>query len=158
MDTDSEMKRALTSFLRNFLTCGLTGWCMEIIFTALDALRHRDMTLKGITSLWMFPIYGSAALLTPVAKLLKNRPAWLRGTAYMGLIYSVEYTAGRLLSRHGFCPWDYSRDRYRINNVTRLDFAPFWFGAGLLFEHLISMPPTAAGKNNRKTPSGSGGV
>lgn len=140
------MRHTLTSFLRNFLTCGLTGWCMEIIFTALDALRRRDMTLKGITSLWMFPIYGSAALLTPVAKLLKNRPAWLRGAAYMGLIYSVEYTTGRLLSRHKLCPWDYSRDRYRINNVIRLDFAPFWFAAGLLFERLIGAAPDSGQK------------
>ena len=44
--------------LKNFLKCGLTGWCMEISFTALDSLRRRDMTLKGCTSLWMFPIYG----------------------------------------------------------------------------------------------------
>ncbi|MCI8286616.1 MAG: hypothetical protein HFH89_02930, partial [Lachnospiraceae bacterium] len=58
------MRQTLTLFLKNFLKCGLAGWCMEISFTALDSLRRRDMTLKGCTSLWMFPIYGCAALFT----------------------------------------------------------------------------------------------
>ena len=89
------------TFARNFLICGLTGWCMEILFTSMDALRRREMTLKGNTSLWMFPIYGSAALLKPICTLLKNRPVWLRGTTYMSLIYSMEYITGRLGSAPG---------------------------------------------------------
>ena len=126
------------TFVKNFLTCGLTGWCMEIIFTSLDALRRREMTLKGNTSLWMFPIYGSAALLKPVCGLLKNRPVWLRGATYMGLIYAVEYLTGKLLSKYKLCPWDYSRSRFHVDNVIRLDFAPYWFCAGLMFERLMS--------------------
>lgn len=126
------------TFVKNFLTCGLTGWCMEIIFTSLDALRRREMTLKGNTSLWMFPIYGSAALLKPLCGLLKNRPVWLRGATYMSLIYSVEYLTGKLLSKYKLCPWDYSRSRFHVDNVIRLDFAPYWFCAGLMFERLMS--------------------
>ena len=127
------------TFIKNFLACGFTGWCMEIIFTSLDALRRREMTLKGNTSLWMFPIYGSAALLRPVCKLLKNRPVWLRGATYMSLIYSVEYLTGKVLSKYELCPWDYSRSRFHVGNVIRLDFAPYWFGAGLMFERLVSL-------------------
>lgn len=134
------------TFVRNFLTCGLTGWCMEIIFTSLDALRRREMTLKGNTSLWMFPIYGSAALLKPICGLLKNRPVWLRGATYMSLIYSVEYLSGKLLSKYRLCPWDYSRSRFHVDNVIRLDFAPFWFCAGLMFERLMSASSPASEK------------
>lgn len=130
------------TFVRNFLACGLTGWCMEIIFTSLDALRRREMTLKGNTSLWMFPIYGSAALLKPICCLLKNRPVWLRGVTYMGLIYSTEYITGKLLSKYKLCPWDYSRSRFHVDNVIRLDFAPYWFAAGLMFERLMSSSST----------------
>lgn len=126
------------TFARNFLICGLTGWCMEILFTSMDALRRREMTLKGNTSLWMFPIYGSAALLKPICTLLKNRPVWLRGTTYMSLIYSMEYITGKLLSKYRLCPWDYSRSRFHVDNVIRLDFAPYWFAAGLMFERLMS--------------------
>lgn len=134
------MKTYFIKFARNFFKCGLLGWCMEIIFTAMDALRRRDMTLMGNTSLWMFPIYGCAAILSPIRKLLGKKPVWIRGLTYMGLIFSGEYVSGRLLSKYHFCPWDYGRSPWNIHRVIRLDFAPFWFGAGLLFEHLLGSP------------------
>ncbi len=145
------MKHTLATFTKNFLACGFTGWCMEIIFTSLNALRRREMTLRGNTSLWMFPIYGSAALLAPVCRLLKNRPLWLRGAAYMSLIYSVEYFTGKLLSRYKLCPWDYSRSRFHVDKVIRLDYAPYWFGAGLVFERLVSPSRSASGSPAPKT-------
>jgi len=126
-----------TALTKNFLKCGLAGWCMEILFTSLDSLRRRDYTLKGDTSIWMFPIYGCAAFIAPVGRLLSNKPVWLRGLTYMSIIFSGEYLTGRLLSRHKLCPWNYGRSRWNINNVIRLDFAPCWFLAGLMFEHLL---------------------
>lgn len=51
---------------RNFLICGLTGWCMEILFTSAGSLAKHDGRLIGQTSLWMFPIYGMAACIGPV--------------------------------------------------------------------------------------------
>lgn len=123
--------------MKNFFKCGLVGWCMEIIFTSLGSLRNRDLTLKGGTSIWMFPIYGCAAMFSPISRLLKKRPAWFRGLTYMSIIFSAEYLTGRLLSRHKLCPWDYSRSRWHVNRVVRLDYAPYWFGAGLLFERLL---------------------
>lgn len=124
-------------FTQNFLRCGLAGWCMEILFTSLHSLRCRDFKLKGNTSLWMFPIYGCAAFLSPVSRLIKSRPFWIRGLTYMSLIFSAEYFSGTFLKRHGLCPWDYGRSRYHINRLIRLDYAPCWFGAGLLFEHFL---------------------
>ncbi len=122
---------------RDFLKCGTIGWCMEIIFTALGSLRKRDMHLTGVTSLWMFPIYGCAALLKPISKLLKNLPVWIRGLSYMTLIFGAEYTTGTLLARHKLCPWDYGHSRWNIRRYIRLDYAPLWFGAGLLFERIL---------------------
>lgn len=145
------MKQALKIFLNNFLKCGLVGWCMEILFTGMGALRRRDMTLKGFTSLWMFPIYGCAAVLAPIGRLLRKKPFWLRGTTYMGIFYSVEYLAGRLLEKQKSCPWDYSRSRWNIGRVIRLDFAPCWFGAGLIFEHLLTCTPPAPHRQPAKT-------
>lgn len=132
----------LQRFLHSFALCGLTGWCMEILFTALDSLRRRDMRLMGATSLWMFPIYGSAALLYPVSRLLKSFPRWLRGLTYMSLIFSAEYFTGSLLRKHSLCPWNYSRSKWNVKQLIRLDYAPYWFAAGLLFERLL----TDAGK------------
>ena len=48
---------------RNFLRCGMAGWCMEILWTGLHSFRVRDPKLTGHSSLWMFPIYGCAAFL-----------------------------------------------------------------------------------------------
>lgn len=132
------MKQTLMTFSKNFIKCGITGWCLEIVFTAADALRRRDMTLKGNTSLWMFPIYGSAAILSPLGRLLRDKSVWLRGITYMGLIFCMEYLSGSLLAKRKFCPWDYGRSRWNIKGIIRLDFAPNWFMAGLLFERLLS--------------------
>lgn len=111
---------------------------MEITFTSLGALRRRELPLMGQTSLWMFPIYGSAAILSPISRLLRGKSALTRGLTYTGLIFSIEYLTGRLLSRRKSCPWDYHRSRWNIGRVIRLDFAPYWFCAGLLFEQLLS--------------------
>lgn len=131
------MTNHLPLFFRNFLRCGLTGWCLEIIFTSLDSFRRRDFKLKGNTSIWMFPIYGCAALFAPIHRLLKSKPFWVRGLAYMSLIFSGEYLSGCLLSKHAMCPWDYNRSRYNIKRIIRLDYAPVWFGVGLLFERIL---------------------
>ncbi len=132
------MKHHLIIFIKNFMKCGLIGWCMEIIFTALGSLRNRDMTLKGVTSLWMFPIYGCAAIVAPISRILKRVPIWLRGLTYMSMIFSTEYLSGKLLTKRKLCPWDYGKSRWNIDRIIRLDYAPYWFGAGLMFEKFLS--------------------
>ena len=146
------MKHTFLTFLKNFLKCGLTGWCIEIMFTAVGALRRRDMTLRGNTSLWMFPIYGCAAVLEPISRLLRRKPAWLRGVTYMSLIYTAEFFAGRLLKRRALCPWDYGRSRWNVGRVIRLDYAPCWFAAGLLFEHLLVTAPSTPNSQTTEIP------
>ena len=132
------MRKSLLTFFHNFIKCGLIGWCMEILFTSLHSLRRRDMTLKGITSIWMFPIYGCAAILSPLSRLLKKKSFWVRGLTYMSLIFSAEYLTGRFLERKTLCPWDYSRSRWNVRHLIRLDYAPLWFAAGLLFERILT--------------------
>ncbi len=123
--------------VRDFLKCGLTGWCIEILFTSANALRNHDFTLRGQTSLWMFPIYGCAFLIAPLSKVLGKYSVLLRGTIYMTMIFSMEYLTGILLSAFHLCPWDYSGCRWNVSQVIRLDYAPYWFGTGLLFEKLL---------------------
>ena len=129
----------IPTFLKSFLHCGLIGWCFEILFTSLGALRDRDFTLKGKTSLWMFPIYGCAAFLKPVFRLLHHKSIWQRGITYMSLIFSAEYLSGTLLRKKELCPWDYSRSKWNIGRVIRLDYAPLWFLVGLFYEK-VTLP------------------
>lgn len=123
--------------MKKFIQCGITGWCLEIMFTGIHSLLVRDKKLMGQTSLWMFPIYGCAVIFSPMSKILKNRSVLCRGIHYMLTIFAAEYSFGYILKKLGRCPWDYSKARFNINGLIRLDFAPCWFGAGLLFEKIL---------------------
>lgn len=122
---------------KNFAICGLTGWCMEIIYTSLGSIRKKDMKLMGNTSMWMFPIYGLAAVIGETYPLLKKCPTLLRSGIYGVGILSVEYMSGSFLKRHNLCPWDYSKAKLNINGLIRLDYLPLWMGAGLIFEKIL---------------------
>ena len=128
----------MKKLIHNFLHCGIMGWCMEITYTALSSLRRRKFTLTGNTSIWMFPIYGSACLLAPLCKKLRRHSLFLRGFLYALLIFAAEYCTGTLLTKKKLCPWDYSRSKWHIGKVIRLDYLPCWFMAGLAFERLLS--------------------
>lgn len=110
---------------------------MEILFTALGSYRKRELQLMGQTSLWMFPIYGMASFLKPFCRLFKNFPTAIRALFYSMLIFLGEYVSGSILKKYEICPWDYSKARANIKGVVRLDFAPFWMIAGLIFEALL---------------------
>ncbi len=122
---------------RDFFICGLAGWCMEILFTSAGSLLKKDGRLIGQTSVWMFPIYGMAACIGPVYQKMRKKPALLRGSVYTLGIFSFEYISGTLLKRHKLCPWDYSDAKTNIDGVIRLDYAPVWMAAGLLFERIL---------------------
>lgn len=133
----------------NFIKCGVAGWCLEVVFTSVESIMAQDWRLMGKTSLLMFPIYGMGALLGPVGKGIDR---WLtftpeaslspkdqimrHGMIYMVLIFTAEYFSGAWLRSRGMCPWDYTGRHTNINGLIRLDFAPLWFGAGLLFEQI----------------------
>lgn len=110
---------------------------MEIIFTGLHSFQKKEFTLVGRTSIWMFPIYGCAALLTPLCQKLRGQNILIRGSIYTGCIFLGEYLSGRFLQKHHVCPWDYSKAKFNVKGVIRFDYAPLWFGAGLLFEKCL---------------------
>ena len=127
----------MRKILHNFIHCGILGWCLEITFTALSSFRRREFTLNGKTSVWMFPIYGMAAFLAPVCRLLRNRHFLVRGLSYALLIFTGEFITGSLLMRCELCPWDYGHSKWNVKKVIRLDYLPCWIFAGLLFERLL---------------------
>lgn len=126
------------TMVRNFIRCGVMGWCLEVMFTGIGSLVRHDYSLLSRTSLLMFPIYGLGALIQPVSKLMSKRNILFRGLLYMCGIFGTEYVSGDFLRRRGICPWDYSASKLNINGVIRLDFAPLWFGTGLLFEYMLA--------------------
>lgn len=127
----------MRKLIHNFIHCGILGWCLEITFTALNSFRRREFKLTGSTSIWMFPIYGMAAFLAPVCKLVRKQHFLVRGSVYAILIFLGEFISGSLLMRRDLCPWNYERSRWNIRKIVRLDYLPCWIFAGLLFERLI---------------------
>jgi uncharacterized membrane protein len=126
--------------LRRFLAYGFVGWAVEVGFTALsDSSWLRDRRLRGHTYLWMLPIYGGGGLLLErLHDRLSSRgvPRWARALAYMGGIYGVEFGSAALLNRAiGDVPWRYLNG-INLRGYVRLDYAPFWYGCGWLFESL----------------------
>ena len=122
---------------KNFIICGLTGWCIEVAFTSAGALTQKDKKLMGKTSAWMFPIYGMAALFAPISRLLTGVPTVIRGILYTMLIFTGEFVSGSVLKKHKSCPWDYSKAKYNYKGLIRLDYAPAWFVSGLIFEKVL---------------------
>ena len=101
---------------RNFCKCGMTGWCLEVVFTSMESMMLQDWRLMGKTSLLMFPIYGLGALLSPIGEGIDR---WLaveggslpslsagdrivrHGVLYMVLIFTAEYFSGAWLRARG---------------------------------------------------------
>lgn len=116
------------------------GLGLETAFTALlDWRRTRDSHLMGYSSVWYIPLYTAAPLILHLGgDGLMRLPLVVRGLAYMLLIYIFEY-AGMLALRKalGSSPSEasYFKSRWNVHGLIRLDFAPAWFLAGLLFEY-----------------------
>lgn len=126
------------SMKNKFIFCGIIGWCLEIFWTGLHSFEMGRRDLMGHSSLWMFPIYGCAAIISPLSKLYRKCRTFTRGIIYMLHIFLGEYISGSLLKKYHMCPWDYSKSRFHINGVIRLDYAPVWFLTGLLYEKLLT--------------------
>lgn len=124
--------------IKKFVKCGILGWCLEILFTSFHSFRRREMKLKGNTSIWMFPIYGSVSLLNPLCRCLRNKNVIVRGGLYTLVIFLGEFITGTLLKSRNMCPWDYQKSKCNINGVIRLDYAPYWFLTGLIMEQVLT--------------------
>lgn len=131
--------RPFRRFGLDFFRCGLIGWCIECFWTGLSSLREhtKDKRLLCHTSVWMFPIYGLAAFIPAVYKLIKTKSALFRGFVYASAILGCEYASGTILKRHNACPWDYSKAKLNYKGLIRLDYAPCWAAAGLLYERIL---------------------
>ncbi|WP_110940385.1 putative ABC transporter permease [Geosporobacter subterraneus] len=120
-----------------FVIYGFLGWCIEIFWTGMGAALTGDRRFRGYTYLWMFPIYGSAVFLESLHDRIFHWPILVRGGVWVLAIYTIEYASGWFLrSALGECPWDYSGAKYAVKGLIRLDYAPAWFIAGLLFERI----------------------
>ena len=95
--------------------------------------------MMGHTSIWMFFIYGLAVfLLEPIHNLIADYNWYIRGCVWATLIFAIEFATGMLLRAVGIEAWYYTGP-LAILGVIRLDYAPLWFGVGLIFEQIHTL-------------------
>lgn len=118
---------------------GLIGWCTEVVWTGLGSAFQGDWRLVSRTYIWMFFIYGLAVFLEPLHEQIRSFSWVVRGIIWAAAILCIEYVTGYLLGLVvGRCPWDYSgATLFTVpGGYIRWDYAPVWFGAGLLWEQV----------------------
>ncbi len=104
----------------------------------MGSMLHGDWALRGYSYLWMLPIYGATVFFEPVHDRVRAYPWYYRGLIWLALIWVLEYVSGWFLSLLiGQAPWNYAaKTKLHINGFIRLDYAPVWFAAGLIFERI----------------------
>ncbi|KNY27003.1 putative ABC transporter permease [Pseudobacteroides cellulosolvens] len=122
--------------IKRYIIYGLIGWNTEVIWTGMHSLMVGDLRLSGFTNLWMFFIYGLAVFLEPIHDII-SRWRWItRGIIWVLVIWGIEYATGFILENIiNLKPWLYSGP-YAVDGLIRLDYAPWWFAAGLIFEKI----------------------
>jgi uncharacterized membrane protein len=119
-----------------FIFFGITGWCLEVIWTGFGSLLRGDFKMSSRTSVWMFFVYGCASFFNPIINAVLHFPLVVRGTFYVLVIFAIEFIAGLAMKQVNACPWDYSEAKLNVMGIIRLDYAPVWFAVGLLFEFM----------------------
>ena len=134
----TETPRTLDRII-SFALYGGLGITTEVFFTAISDLinsgNFEDLSLKGQSYIWMFPIYGLTSILFPLFfRTLKKRPRLMRYGIYGAGILLVELIAGYLLEKlTGRCPWEYQVG-WHFQGYIRLDYFPLWVGFGVIIE------------------------
>ncbi len=125
-------------FLILFFIFSFFGVGIEVIFSSIhDYIRKKDISLKGRSYLWMFPLYGIwGIIIGPLYDLIGFMPFILRGFIYLGAIFIGELSYGYLLKLIiKKCPWEY-KGKLTIGGVVRLAYLPFWLVFGYISELL----------------------
>jgi len=123
----------------SFALYGGLGITTEVFFTAFVDLIHSenfdDLSLKGVSYIWMFPIYGVTSIVFPVGfEILKKWNRLLRYLLYGVVILIVELIAGFLLEQTtGQCPWEYQVG-WHFGGYIRFDYLPLWMLFGAMIE------------------------
>jgi uncharacterized membrane protein len=142
--------------LRRFIAYGLAGWSLEVLFTGMTGALGGERLLPAKTYLWMLPIYGAGGLVLEGAHArlsARNVSRWKRALVYTAAIYGIEYGSAEVLHQVGVgVPWKYMRG-LNLRGYVRLDYAPFWYACGLLFETLAG-EIAKLNRPRRKSPRG----
>lgn len=135
----TEKKIGIKERMLSFALYGGLGITTEVFFTAIVDLivsgNFDDLSLKGVSYIWMFPIYGITSLVFPLGfNILKKWNRILRYLVYGIGILIVELIAGFALEQMtGRCPWEYQVG-WHFGGYIRFDYLPLWMLFGAVIE------------------------
>lgn len=123
----------------SFALYGGLGITTEVFFTAfvdlINSGNFDNLSLKGVSYVWMFPIYGITSIVFPIGfNILKKWNRFLRYLIYGLGILLVELIAGFALEQMtGRCPWEYQVG-WHFGGYIRFDYLPLWMLFGAVIE------------------------
>lgn len=131
---------ALNTFHR-LLFYGMLGMTYEILFSStwdFIASNFSDFKFQGYTSVWSFFIYGTCSYCGErvFLRIKNNMATFFRGLVYLKMAYTWEFFSGLLLRQFSACTWDYTHYYFDVMGLIALEYAPFWFLAGLFQEKI----------------------
>ena len=122
--------------IASIILYSMIGVSIELVFNAIRTtlMKKGDLSLKGIVSLWMIPIYGFGLTygfdfiryVSPESDLIR----WL---TYPLWVWAVEIIIG-LPTKNKL--WDYSDMKYNWKGVVSFQHYPAWLLFGVLIERL----------------------
>ena len=123
-----------------FPAMGILYICSEVVFNALSFQFRGDVdyfTLKGSTTLWMFPIGGFTMLLlawmNQSAFFQKHINVFWQSVAGALIILAVEFVSGCIVNLlFGLNCWNYNNYPYNVFGQICLPFGILWFLASPL--------------------------
>ncbi len=122
-------------FLHSLLGYGVIGLLIEVFFTGVGSLLHKNWRATCQTYLWMMPIYGLAGIaLEAIYHGLHHWPAVPLALVYTFVIYVTEFVSGLILKKLiGRCPWDYGLGNWTPWGLINFKYFPYWFALACCF-------------------------
>ena len=124
--------------MSDYLFWGMFGLTLELVFTAV---RKRDISLIGHTSLWMFPVYaiGLTHGLDFARETIESQ--FLRYLSYPIFIWSIEILIGVPAKLIGVRIWDYRYlpDKLHWNGIISFFHFPVWILFGIICENVKAL-------------------
>ena len=81
-----------------FILCGLTGWCMEILWTGLHSILSGELTMTGKTSARSPVNFLLSRFLSAAAFILSDFSSWnLSAVLFCAVFICVPGTTATLL-------------------------------------------------------------
>ena len=114
----------------------MIGVSIELVFNAIRTtlMKKGDLSLKGIVSLWMIPIYGFGLTYGfDFIRCVSPESYLIRWLTYPLWVWAVEIIIG-LPTKNKL--WDYSDMKYNWRGVINFQYYPAWLLFGILIERL----------------------